>query len=1161
MTISTIRPDGTPSGGSSFTVTAAASANAALADNSDASYIRKAASGTASVILNHGSVSISSAQIVRQVRVRARCAGGTTDTKANLYLGTRVEAVNYFTGAVPLRGNAAIGEIAGPWQALAPDGQSWDQDRITAARAQWTDYRDNAARAYLYEVYIDVDLATQPSTDATAPLGTLRDTSLPDVSWTYTDSEGEAQAYYRARVYAPSAYLVGGFDPEIGVPVWDSGVVASVDTTATVGEFLANSTYRVYVKTAKTVNGSPFWSAWDFSEFTVNLDKPPMPSIEVAYNAGEGAVVCTVTGWDAVGYDSQTFDVERSDDQGSSWLAVRNGSGLIPSGTYTALVKDYEAPRGVSVLYRARAVGSVAGNEVASSWGGFRPWDVISKSAVFYIDAAESEGQQRIGNLGTGGSVLDAQQGSVDSGLRVVPDDGYVYLPGIGGNYLSTPDAAALDITGDLDLRVRVALDDWTPAAITTLIAKYQTNTTRSYLLDVNTDGTLRLTTSADGSAVLRTSSTVATGITDGAVKWVRATIDVNDGAGGRVITFYTSDDGVTWTTLGSPVTTAGTTSIFSSTSILEVGAATTGTQQMAAGKFYRAQVLNGIGGTVVLDVDCTSAVIDRPQFVASTGQVITINNSGRDSNDPVWLRHDGSNYVYLPGVSGNFLSVPDSAGLDITGDLDLRAYVALDDWTPAPVGRLVAKYGAVGDRAYMLDLQTTGVLRLTWSADGSTLNTISSTVATGVPDGAAKWVRATLDADNGAGGNDIRFFLSDDGTTWTQLGTTVTTAGIASIVNSAAPVAIGSDSAGGATLAGQFYRAQVYNGIGGTKVLDVDTSVITTGSQTTFTALTGQTVTINRSTSGRKAVAVVHPVWLLGTDDFLEVPDNDLIDFGATDSFTIVAVVRQWATAVNNAYYLSKRSTAGWALTHSGTALTPQVIVDNGPIAFFRTTPTYTEGALSMLTGVLDRTASTVRGYMNATAGGTTSTTALGSIVTSDLLLIGKQTNASVFQDFELLAVAVFRRALTASEISTLSTGFANPVNAFPSLAVPNDGAWWMKVPTIPALTVAGVRVLADPDVQAEAQVGVFRPIGRDNAIVIDGGLGGWDGTYRLLVSGDAEWQAIETLIRSRVTVLVQDPFGYQKWVRFTGRSMTIDGTPSAPRRLVDVTYVEVDS
>ena len=64
-----------------------------------------------------------------------------------------------------------------------------------------------------------------------------------------------------------------------------------------------------------------------------------------------------------------------------------------------------------------------------------------------------------------------------------------LYLPGIGANYASTPNATPLQITGDIDVRVKVALDDWTPAVSNTLIAKMSANNTRSFTFIVGTDG------------------------------------------------------------------------------------------------------------------------------------------------------------------------------------------------------------------------------------------------------------------------------------------------------------------------------------------------------------------------------------------------------------------------------------------------------------------------------------------------------------------------------------------------------------------------------------------------------------------------------------------------------------------------------------------------
>ena len=50
----------------------------------------------------------------------------------------------------------------------------------------------------------------------------------------------------------------------------------------------------------------------------------------------------------------------------------------------------------------------------------------------------------------TGGAYIDGTNGLVLSGLF--------------GNYASTPDSAALSITGDIDIKCKVAMADWTPS-------------------------------------------------------------------------------------------------------------------------------------------------------------------------------------------------------------------------------------------------------------------------------------------------------------------------------------------------------------------------------------------------------------------------------------------------------------------------------------------------------------------------------------------------------------------------------------------------------------------------------------------------------------------------------------------------------------------------
>lgn len=401
------------------------------------------------------------------------------------------------------------------------------------------------------------------------------------------------------------------------------------------------------------------------------------------------------------------------------------------------------------------------------------------------------------------------------------------------------------------------------------------------------------------------------------------------------------------------------------------------------------------------------------------------------DSNDPTFLAYTGSPYVYLPGVASNYLSTPDAAALDITGDIDIRVRVALDDWTPSSAPTFASKWDSDLNCSWQFFMSTGGFLQWRWTTGGTiaTLTTITATAATGITDGSVKWVRVTHDVDNGAAGNDTRFWTSDDGVTWTQVGTTVTTAGVTSIANTTASVQVGARALGATLLAtGKFYRALLLNGIDGTTVLDIDTSVLTSGAATSFTATTGQTVTINRATSGRKSVAVVGPCWLLGTDDYMEVADNDLLDFGASDSFTVLAVVRQWATVSNFVRYVSKYagSGAGWELITNGSSGLQSDIYD-GTNSASRNNGTITSGALSMIGVEGDRSGNTFGLLNGTTAFATTGFSSVANSSNAQPMRIGVRSGTAVqYGAFELVAVAVFRRALTATEIAAISTYYS---------------------------------------------------------------------------------------------------------------------------------------
>jgi hypothetical protein len=205
--------------------------------------------------------------------------------------------------------------------------------------------------------------------------------------------------------------------------------------------------------------------------------------------------------------------------------------------------------------------------------------------------------------------------------------------------------------------------------------------------------------------------------------------------------------------------------------------------------------------------------------------------------------------HLLLTGTVGNYMAQPSPAGVTaIVGDIDIRVQVAMDDWTPAASSMLVCRDDNAARRIFRFRVITTGVLQLQWTADGVTLITAASTVPAGVVDGTKKWARVTLDVNNGAGGNDVKFYTSDDGSVWTQLGATVTTAGVTSLFASATPpIAVGRLQEGDTQyMAGKIFAISIQSSIGGPTVAFFGgASHITDGATTSTDFASGGTWTV----------------------------------------------------------------------------------------------------------------------------------------------------------------------------------------------------------------------------------------------------------------------------------------------------------------------------
>ena len=431
---------------------------------------------------------------------------------------------------------------------------------------------------------------------------------------------------------------------------------------------------------------------------------------------------------------------------------------------------------------------------------------------------------------------------TVRGGADVALTGGSLLLPGTAGNYASTPDNAALDIVGDIDLRADVTLTSWV-GATGTIIAKWlQAGNQRAYVLDF-VGGFLRMVWSTTGADTVVHTSTAAPNTLVSATGRlaVRVTLDVNNGAGGHTSTFYTAPSMAgPWTQLGVPVVGAGTTSIFSSSAelslgALDVGAASTFGQTV---RYHAVEVRNGIVSTVVALPNFEFIPAGTTVFVDGAGRTWTLNGTASIPTRQFVAQVDDyefapglTNYyrvsaiappagLFLPGVSFSFASTPDNAALDITGDIDLRADVTLDDWTPVSNVSPITKWGGV-QNSYLLGVNPTGNIIIAWSADGTATLSATSTVPVPAANGQRRAIRATLDVNNGAGGRTITFYTagSIDGA-WVQLGSPVVVGATTSIFAGTQQMEIGSHSGGTADLfRGTVHAAEVRNGIDGTAV------------------------------------------------------------------------------------------------------------------------------------------------------------------------------------------------------------------------------------------------------------------------------------------------------------------------------------------------------
>jgi hypothetical protein len=206
--------------------------------------------------------------------------------------------------------------------------------------------------------------------------------------------------------------------------------------------------------------------------------------------------------------------------------------------------------------------------------------------------------------------------------------DAYGYNISVAGDSFTTPDSVNNSITGNITLVIEAMLTDWTPAAVNVLVSKDGVTLNRSYSFTVQLDGTLRFNYSLDGLTIVQITSSVAPSFIDGKKYHVAVERESSTGK----VRFYTSNDHIKWTQLGTEQTgTAGN---------ISDGAAPVEFGNLAAlsyalvGRIYESEGYAGLAITspstavIKYDFDPSNWVSGTTFTSKRTGEVWTLNGN-----------------------------------------------------------------------------------------------------------------------------------------------------------------------------------------------------------------------------------------------------------------------------------------------------------------------------------------------------------------------------------------------------------------------------------------------------------------------------------------------------------------------------------------------------
>jgi hypothetical protein len=221
---------------------------------------------------------------------------------------------------------------------------------------------------------------------------------------------------------------------------------------------------------------------------------------------------------------------------------------------------------------------------------------------------------------------------------------------------------------------------------------------------------------------------------------------------------------------------------------------------------------------------------------------------------------YEADSYAQLTGASGAYVSSSGAgvvSAINTAGGFTIIAQLEMDLWHPFGDQVIASKSNATAAQsAFRFIVTSVPKLRIEMQGiggAGAVLAQADSTVNLSITDATKKWVKVTV-RFNVAGNIEVKFFTSDDGITWTQLGATIGGASNINTLNDgSAPLEIGSNTGGTLNLwAGKVYLVDVQAGadLGNTKARFLASEGKVSGAAQVLSSLTGETWTVNGAAS-----------------------------------------------------------------------------------------------------------------------------------------------------------------------------------------------------------------------------------------------------------------------------------------------------------------------